>query len=74
MGDVRYYLDPSLHTLMCGDFNMVEDVNLDRKGGRPHALHSFGLDALNDLKHEFTLYDVWREKNLKESFHVALPL
>ena len=30
MGDVRYYQDPSLHTLMCGNFNMVEDVNLGK--------------------------------------------
>ena len=63
IGDLRSYLNPSLPILMCGDFNMVENINLDRHGGKPRALHTFGLDALKDLKQEFSLTDFWRENN-----------
>ena len=66
---------PHLESIILGDFNMVEDTTLDREGGRPRELHTWGLPELRILKTNLNLTDVWREKNAKtrlftwRSFH-----
>ena len=54
------YIDSTLPTVLCGDFNMVENIYLDRDGGNPREKHTWGLHALNIIKTQFSLYDVWR--------------
>ena len=63
MGDVQYHLDPTVPALICGDFNMVEDENKDRRGGRPRTFHMHGVEALKKLKADYSLLDIWREKH-----------
>ena len=46
---------------MCGDFNMVENIPLDRLGGHPTSRATWGLQALNEFKTTVALTDVWRE-------------
>ena len=56
-------LDPETPTVMCGDFNMVENLDLDRHGGTPKLLHTWGIEALREIKGDFLLTDVWRHKH-----------
>ena len=72
MSDVQYYLDPTLPALISGDFNMVENLKLDRKGSKPRGLHTLGIEVLEKLKSDYSLIDIWREihPNKKEfSWH-----
>ena len=55
MSDVQYYLDLTLPAVICGDFNMVENLKLDRKGGRPRGIHTYSKDALVNLKNDYSL-------------------
>ena len=51
---------------------MLENLKLDRKGGKPRGLHTFGIEALEKLKSDYSLIDIWREihPNKKEfSWH-----
>lgn len=57
------YLDTELPPLLFGDFNMVENLEMDRKGGTPRITHTFGSKPLQELKEEFQLTDIWRERN-----------
>ena len=67
MSDVQYYLYPTLPAVRRGDFNMVENFKLDRKGGRPRGVHTYGKDALGNLKNNYSLVDIWRELNLNKN-------
>jgi len=60
---VESYLDPEIPNIMCGDFNMVENIILDRRGGTPKARHNWGFAVLKRLKDDFDLCDIWRELN-----------
>ena len=64
INDAQYYLDPTLPALMCGDFNMVENLKLDRQGGNPRSIHLHGKESLEHIKKENCLVDIWREKHL----------
>ena len=48
---------------MGGDFNMVENLTLDRQGGKPNRQHLYGLEELNEIKQNFNLKDIWRTQN-----------
>ena len=56
-------LRPTLLTILAGDYNMVEDIHMDRRGGNVSAYHSKGLSELLQLKEEFGLTDPWRRNN-----------
>ena len=61
MSDVQYYLDPTLPALISGDFNMVENLKLNRKGSKPRGLDTFGIEAQEKLKSDYSLIDIWWE-------------
>ena len=63
MGDVQYHLDPTVPALICGDYNMVKDINKDRKGGRPRQFHTYGIEELNKLKEHYSLVDIGTPNN-----------
>ena len=54
------YIDPDIPPMLFGDYNMVEDIYADRKGGHPRNQHTYGLKALRDLKDSYRLVDIWR--------------
>ena len=60
---IQQYICEDLPPLLLGDFNMVEDIKKDRKGGMPSKRHTYGLTALNELKDDYNLIDIWREMN-----------
>ena len=56
------YFFPDGETIMGGDFNMVEDVNLDRVGGTIiMSTHQKGKTELVQLKQQQNLVDIWRD-------------
>ena len=65
---IENFLEPDIKPIIFGDFNMVEDIFKDRKGGKAKVRHTYGIKALNDLKTGHDLVDIWRAKypNKKE--------
>ena len=63
--NLQYFFYASLPAIICGDFNMVENLTEDRKGGTPRDLHTFGLPPLQELKAEHKLVDIWRHLHPK---------
>ena len=57
------YFRSDLAHILLGDFNMVEDLSMDRMGGNPREKHTWGSMALDGLKSEFSLIDIWRAKH-----------
>ncbi len=56
-------IDQSIQPIILGDFNMVENLKMDRMGGNPIKRHTYGLDVLKNLKQAFDLVDVWRSQH-----------
>ena len=46
-----------------GDFNLVQDVNLDKQGGRDLQTHKKVLQELDTIKLNLDLGDIWRDLN-----------
>ena len=45
-----------------GDFNCVQDVSIDKKGGRP-LTHVNSLKSIHSIMEEYDLIDIWRRRN-----------
>ena len=60
---LRQQLSTKYLTIIGGDYNMVEDVNIDRRGGTLSASHQRGLTELDKLKDDHQLIDIWRTQN-----------
>ena len=59
LNNISKYTQLGLPTLVGGDFNCVEDVNLDKWGGNP----LYGQDGFSELKnflYNFSLVDLYR--------------
>ena len=52
--------------IIAGDFNSILDPNMDKFGGNPHK-NKNSRDALNALKEELELVDIWRTRNPQAS-------
>ena len=57
------YLFPDAPLILTGDFNMVEDPLLDRKGPTILPQHTKDLDSLTELKRQYHVVDCWRLNN-----------
>ena len=60
---LRQQLSPKYLTIIGGNYNMVENINKDRRGGTLPAFHQRGLKELEKLKDDFQLIDIWRVQN-----------
>ena len=58
--ETRNITKSDMPQIILGDFNMVENTHLDRKGGNPREKHTWGLTSLNVLKKETDSIDIWR--------------
>ena len=70
--NLQNYIANTNNTIIAGDFNMVEDVMLDRRGGTPSNSHLLGLQYLQQIKEKNKIIDTWRKKhpNLRQyTFH-----
>ena len=50
-------------TILASDFNMIENIFLDRIGGNPNNTHTFGIQAVNCMKSKYKLIDISRKTN-----------
>ena len=57
------YAENDKKTILAGDFNMVENLLFDRKGGNPTNIHQLGLQNLNKIKNTHNMIDIWRNRN-----------
>ena len=57
------YLEKQNNTILAGDFNMIEDISLDKLGGNTSSTHLIGLNKLTELKNAHNLVDIWRKSN-----------
>ena len=60
---LKNYITINNNLILGGDFNMVEDILLDRQGGNPNNTHMLGLDYLKQIKQRNKLIDIWRKEN-----------
>ena len=60
---LKCYVTPKYEVILGGDFNMVENLTIDRQGGNPNTLHQYGLEELNEVKRNCNLIDIWRTQN-----------
>ena len=51
------------NTLLAGDFNMLEDIFLDKLGGNTSNTYLIGLDIITEIKNQNNLIDIWRKIN-----------
>ncbi len=61
--NLNKHVFPDSTIILGGDFNMVEDPKMDRRGGLLTARQKYGLVDLDSFKQEFDLADAWRERN-----------
>ena len=60
---LKNYITTKNNLILGGDFNMVEDILLDRQGGHPNNTHMLGLDYLKQINEKNKLIDIWRKEN-----------
>lgn len=54
-------LDPTLQTILCGDFNTVVDASIDRRGCNASSPWAYNWPStLANLTSEMDLHDIWR--------------
>ena len=58
--DLQVRVDPSVPTILCGDFNAVFDRSVDQFGSDPSDLSRESFSSLQDLFDAFCTVDIWR--------------
>lgn len=54
--------------ITAGDFNMVEDLSLDKLGGNLSNTNHIGLQQLHKNTITHILIDIWRKNNTKKAY------
>ena len=58
---LKNYIELKQNLILGGDFNMLEDILLDIKGGNPNITHT--LNYLTKIKQTNNLTVIWRKEN-----------
>ena len=61
--NLQKFIDYDQKTIIAGDFNMIENLFLDRIGGNPNKTHTIGFETFKTVKNKLNLIDIWRKKN-----------
>ena len=48
-------------TILAGDFNIIENIFLDRLGGNPNNTYTIGIQNLYCIKNGHNLIDIWKK-------------
>ena len=59
-GDLHSKIDPSIPTILCGDFNEVFDRSVDRAGSDPSVSPHDSSSSLTYLFDDCCVVDIWR--------------
>ena len=65
--DLFKIIEKRNNTILAGDFNMLEDILLDKLGSNTSNTHLIGLDILTEIKNKNNLVDIWRKINPAKS-------
>ena len=65
-GSIKDYMYDTDHTILIGDFNMVEDIEMDRRIQSQDIVYTQGRKNLTLLKNSYKLRDEWRIQNKKK--------
>ena len=60
--NLQKFIDYDQKTIIAGDFNMIENLFLDRIGGNPNKTHTIGFETFKTVKNKLNLIDTWRKK------------
>ena len=61
--ELQKIIEKKNNTILAGDFNMLEDILLDKIGGNTSNTHLIGLNILTEIKNQNNLIDIWRKIN-----------
>ena len=61
--ELQKIIEKKNNTILAGDFNMLEDILLDKIGGNTSNTHLIGLNILTEIKNQNNLIDIWRTIN-----------
>ena len=61
--EIQKSIEKRNNTILAGDFNMLEDILLDKIGGNTSNTHLIGLSTLTEIKNQNNLIDIWRKIN-----------
>lgn len=61
--DTKKHMFQTKHTILTGDFNMIEDTQIDRNPPSTHNIYKKGIKNLTTIKQMYKLEDKWRNKN-----------
>ena len=61
----NYMYNNTNHSIITGDFNMVEKPEIDRVPPSKSSTYTKGINNLNKLKQKYDLRDIWRDRNKK---------
>ena len=64
--NISKLFDPKLNIIFGGDFNMVQNVKMDRAGGTPSQTHLSGSKELKNILDEHKLCDIWKTLNINK--------
>ena len=72
--NLQNFIDYNQKTIIAGDFNMIENLFLDRIGGNPNKTHTIGSETFKTVKIKLNLIDIWRKNNpLQKSYTYHNP-
>ena len=54
---------PKYEIILGGDFNMVENLTMDKQDGNPNRQHLHGLEELNEITQNCNLIDIWQTQS-----------
>ena len=61
--EIQKSIEKRNNTILAGDFNMLEDILLDKIGGNRSNTHLIGLSTLTEIQNQNNLIDIWRKIN-----------
>ena len=59
--NLQKFIDYDQKTIIAADFNMIENLFLDRIGGNPNKTHTIGFETFKAVKNKLNLIDIWKK-------------
>ena len=60
---LQEYVDTKETLIIGGDFNLIQNLNLDRAGGSMKTVWNHSVNCIEQIKMCFGLVDIWRVRN-----------
>ena len=67
-------MDRKTYLILGGDFNMIENLHLDRQGGNANNTRLMRLENLIEIKQNNNLVDIWQSKTQQKNNTLFITL